>query len=128
MNEFKSQAEVWQALLDGKTLKRIDRKYRFYNGVLQHSDIDLNNWDELWSLFDPFIDFSTYTEPKRRFKTAEELVANQYGIVSFNAYGVVEVMQSGATLRRTQSDTPEGNYSKEWLDVFTCFCSDDVKD
>ena len=57
---------------------------------------------------------------KRRFKTAEELVANRYGIVSFNAYGVVEVTQSGATLRRTKSDTPEGNYSKEWLDVFTC--------
>jgi hypothetical protein len=56
---------------------------------------------------------------KRRFKTAEELVANQYGIVSFNAYGVVEVVQSGAILRRTKSDTPEGNYSKEWLIVFT---------
>jgi hypothetical protein len=56
---------------------------------------------------------------KRRFKTAEELVANQYGIVSFNAYGVVEVVQSGSIFRRTKSDTPEGNYSKEWLNVFT---------
>ena len=66
------------------------------------------------------VDKKDFNTQKRRFKTAEELVANRYGIVSFNAYGVVEVVQSGATLRRTKSDTPEGNYSKDWLDVFTC--------
>jgi hypothetical protein len=69
MSEFKSQADVWRALIDGRTVKRIDRKYRIYKDRVQHSDIDLNNWEDLNSVFDPFMDFSTYNEPNSKTTT-----------------------------------------------------------
>jgi hypothetical protein len=65
---------------------------------------------------------------QRRFKTAEELVASGYSSVEFQISGTIYVWQGGHSSIRKTSDTPEGNYSKEWLDVFTCFCSEDIKD
>jgi hypothetical protein len=56
---------------------------------------------------------------KRRFKTADELVANQYGVTEFHCYGRITVRHDMMVYTRNRSDTPEGNYSKEWLDVFT---------
>ena len=56
---------------------------------------------------------------KRRFKTAEELVANRYGVIEFYCYGCITVRHDMMVYTRNRSDTPEGNYSKEWLDVFT---------
>jgi hypothetical protein len=56
---------------------------------------------------------------KRRFKTAEELVANRYGILDFRGNGQITVIHGGKDYTRMLSDVPEGNYSKDWLDVFT---------
>ena len=57
---------------------------------------------------------------KIRFKTADELVAEKYGSLEFLVNGRVTVRHFGYVHTRSTSDTPEGNYSKEWLDVFTC--------
>ena len=56
---------------------------------------------------------------KRRFKTAEELVANQYSSTEFRCDGRITVRNMGYMYDRFQSDVPEGNYSEEWLNVFT---------
>ena len=63
-------------------------------------------------------------EKKRRFKTADELIASNYSDISFSCYGVVNVRHMGYYLTKTRSDTPEGNYPEKWLDVFTCFEED----
>jgi hypothetical protein len=70
MSEFKSQAEVWQALLDGKTVYEVDEPhmtecYKIINGTVMYkviaSDMD---WDLSNNRFHCYKSYGVYTEPK----------------------------------------------------------------
>jgi hypothetical protein len=72
MSEFKSQAEVWQALLDGKTVYEVDEPhmtecYKIINGTVMYkviaSDMD---WDQSNNRFHCYKSYGVYTEPKQK--------------------------------------------------------------
>ena len=71
MSEFKSQAEVWQALLDGKTIYEVDEPhmtecYRIINGTVMYkiitSDID---WDQSNNRFHCYKSYGIYQEQNK---------------------------------------------------------------
>jgi hypothetical protein len=64
MSEFKSQAEVWQALLDGKTIVSPAFKYHIHKATVFYSNIDRDVWDISYNVFHDYAKYSTYTEPK----------------------------------------------------------------
>ena len=76
MSEFKSQAEVWQALLDGKIIKITGRRtlYKLIDGNLNHLCEDV--WKESIEEFSEFYMFSIYNEskPKKIVRMAPLLV------------------------------------------------------
>ena len=65
MSEFKSQAEVWQALLDGETVCSQEYRYKFFEGRLLES-INLSEYNPSWQTFVPVERFTIYTEPKTK--------------------------------------------------------------
>jgi len=84
MSEFKSQAEVWQALLDGKTVCSQEYRYKFFEGRLLES-INLGYYNPSWQTFVSVEIFTIYTEPKQkkivRMAPALILFNNRYRIV-----------------------------------------------
>jgi hypothetical protein len=66
MSEFKSQAEVWQALLDGKTVEDSHYKYKFADGRLMWSHIGGNSWGGSERNFTTADQYYIYTEPKQK--------------------------------------------------------------
>lgn len=66
MSDFKSQAEIWQWLLDGGMVrhKESPNKYEMINGNLHKSHIDSSSWIESYADFRIYTSFSKYTEPK----------------------------------------------------------------
>ena len=67
MSEFKSQSEVWQALLDGKTVCSMHYLWKIDNGYLVYRG-NLNTvWEPSRTDFCGNIsDLSIYTEPKKK--------------------------------------------------------------
>jgi len=66
MSEFKSQAEVWQALLDGKTISRDGFKYRINDGQVDSSLIDRDNWSCCSCSFIRGDKYILHIEPKKK--------------------------------------------------------------
>jgi len=65
MSEFNSQAEVWGALLGGKTICAEDFRYKFFDGNLLESK-NLGCYNVSYQQFKSYHYFSTYAEPKVR--------------------------------------------------------------
>ncbi len=66
MSEFKSQAEVWQALLDGKTVEDSHYKYKFADGRLMWSHIGGNSWGCSERNFTTSDQYYIHNEPKQK--------------------------------------------------------------
>lgn len=66
MSEFKSQAEVWKALLDGSVIVGLSlrTKYKFIQGGLFCNFG--GSWRQTNQDFNDFDCFSIYTEPKKK--------------------------------------------------------------
>ena len=66
MSEFKSQAEVWKALLDGKIIKITGGRslYKLIDGNLNHLCEDV--WHESIEEFSEFYIYSIYNESKQK--------------------------------------------------------------
>jgi hypothetical protein len=95
MSEFKSQAEVWQALLDGKTVYEVDEPhmtecYKIINGTVMYkviySDMD---WAQSNNRFHCYKSYGVYTDqkPKKIVRMAPALVfADGYYFIGGNLY------------------------------------------
>ncbi len=66
MSEFKNQAEVWQALLDGKTICNTYKKFKITDRTVFSSTINDNDWEECSLSFVDYDQFHIYTEPKQK--------------------------------------------------------------
>jgi len=66
MSEFKSQAEVWQALLDGKTICNTYKKFKITDRTVFSSAINDNDWEECSLSFVGYNQFHIYTVPKQK--------------------------------------------------------------
>ena len=98
------------------------------NEFVIHGAIDYGNgWEaHTWTLagrntrtIQNELDLLPLKPRKCRFKTAEELVAARPYAITIMYNGYVEVKDSGVAYVRTASDTLEGNYTEEWLQIFT---------
>lgn len=94
------------------------------HGAVKHADGAwiIESWHmngSCWDEGEDNCDLLPRKPKKRRFKTAEELVENKYGLISFTCNGDIIVNHCGGLFQRSISDTPEGNYTEEWLGVFT---------
>jgi len=83
MSEFNNQAEVWQALLDGKTVEHIDSKYlyKMLNGSLVRKFGD-GSFSPTERTFKYFNEYVVYGEPNKKKTTifAPAVYKDSFGI------------------------------------------------
>jgi hypothetical protein len=116
MSEFKSQAEAWQALLDGKTIYEVDEPhmtecYRIINGTVMYkvitSDMD---WDQSNNRFHCYKSYGIYHEQKKKIvRMAPALIYRGEGYETSNIL-FESVEEAGAwydnDFRKWLIDTP----------------------
>jgi hypothetical protein len=90
MSEFKSQAEVWKALLDGKTVYELDEPprtecYKIINGTVMYKVIASDmNWVQSNNRFHCYKSYGVYTEPK-----SKKIVRMAPALLCFNGQYVI---------------------------------------